>query len=77
MRLTRISQDAPFLETTTADQWALFLSFYFFAFPFSEKKGNGLGLFAKLSLTFSRAVFHDIGDSEQGLIKFQNAIKAR
>ena len=38
MRLTRISQDAPFLETTTADQRTIFLSFYFFAFPFFEKK---------------------------------------
>ena len=37
MRLTWTSQDVPFLETTTADQWALFLSFYFFAFPFLEK----------------------------------------
>ena len=43
----------------------------------SWKKGNGFALFAELSLTFSRAVFHDIGDSEQGLIKFQNAIKTR
>ena len=51
--------------------------FLFLCFSFLRKKGNGLALFAELSLIFSRAVFHDIGDSEQGLIKFQNVMKAR
>ena len=40
--------------------------FLFVCFSFFAKKGNGLALFAELSLTFLRAVFHDIRDSEQG-----------